>query len=208
MKRIMLVLIIFSLFSVLVIYRTDTYHLNQTTQKNTTVITECTDELELTTTNTDIVENEIMNNMEYIYNEIIERFIISRENFEKTVDLMLGCEEPSILISFDRDNYMLRVSIDNEIIPVEDLFENSEIELILNCFVQMSKACSEEVRLVISKQSPKDYWSIDSTSVIFMFRTNFDSEYVDYGITYCRNIGDSNYKKIEDNWYWFEFWLV
>ena len=162
-------------------------------------VTKQTEENLLTT------ENETT---EVVNNQTIEAFDADKDIFEKTAELMLNYKANSVMVSYDRDNGTILASVDNEIISAENLFDKSARELIIRCFSEMSEVSSEETDFVISKQSPEVNCTIDSESVNFNFRVKSDSEYVDYGITYCEDIGDSNYKEIEENWYWFEFGLV
>ena len=150
-------------------------------------------------------ENEIT---DAANNQTIEAFYADKDIFEKTVELMLTYEANSVMVSYNRDNGTILASVDNEIVSAENLFDKSARELIIRCFSEMSEVSYEEADLVISKQSPEVNCTIDSESVNFNFRVKSDSAYVDYGITYCVDIGDSNYKQIEENWYWFEFGLV
>ena len=152
-------------------------------------------------------KNDIMLNMEKIKENVIEKFRVEKTVFEKAVELLSG-EESTVLLSYERNNNILRLRVDNKIVPMENLFDKYETEIISNCFAQMCTMSSNEVRLLIKKQESLDYASTDFISIDFMFRTNFEAEYFDYGITYCKNIYDSSYEKIDDNWYWFSFGLV
>ena len=163
------------------------------------------DKLKQTEENILTTENKIT---EVVNNQIIEVFYADKDIFERTSELMQDCRGNSVIVSYDRKNGALLSSIDNEIISIDNLFDESAQELILSCFAEMSKVSAEEVNLVISKLSPEVNNSVNSESINFKFRAKSDSEYADYGITFCRDIGDSNYKKIEENWYWFEFGLV
>ena len=163
------------------------------------------DKLKQTEENLLTTENETT---EVVNNQTIEAFYADKDIFEKTAELMLNYKANSVMVSYDRDNGTILASVDNEIISAENLFDKSARELIIRCFFEMSEVSSEETDLVISKQSPEVNNTIDSDSVNFNFRVKSDLEYTDYGITYCENIGDSNYKEIEENWYWFEFGRV
>ena len=163
------------------------------------------DKLKQTEENIQTTENETT---EVVNNQIIEAFYAGKDIFERIAELMQDCRGNSVIVSYDRENGALLLSIDNEIISIDNLFDESAQELLLSCFAEMSKVSDEEVNLLISKLSPEVNNSINSESINFKFRAKSDSEYVDYGITFCRDIGDSNYKKIEENWYWFEFGLV
>ena len=187
MKKVSIIVIICLVLSVSIILMTNIDKLKQT------------EENILTT------ENETT---EVVNNQTIEAFYADKDIFEKTAELMLTYKENSVMVSYDRDNETLLASIDNEIVSVDNLFDESARELIIRCFSEMSKVSSEETDLVISKQSHEVNNTIDSDSANFNFRVKSDSEYVDYGIIYCKDIGDSNYKEIEENWYWFEFGLV
>ena len=72
----------------------------------------------------------------------------------------------------------------------------------------MSKISDIGYNIAIVKKTPEDNLSIKSDSVDFWYRTKIEDEYIDYGITWCENIANSNYKKLDDNWYCFEFRLV
>ena len=163
------------------------------------------DKLKQTEENLLTTENETT---EVVNNQTIEAFYADKDIFEKTAELMLNYKANSVMVSYDRDNGTILASVDNEIISAENLFDKSARELIIRCFSEMSDVSSEKTDLVISKQSPEVNNTIDSDSVNFKFRVKSDLEYTDYGIIYCENIGDSNYKEIEENWYWFEFGLV
>lgn len=198
---VMVVLVLFAFF----ICETDVEKAEFTTVNNITS-KESFYEPETVIKNTDD-KNDIMLNMEKIKENVIEKFRVEKTVFEKTVELLSG-EESTVLLSYERNNNILRLSVDNKIVPMENLFDKYETEIISNCFAQMCTMSSNEVRLLIKKQESLDYASTDFISIDFMFRTNFEAEYIDYGITYCKNIYDSNYEKIDDNWYWFSFGLV
>ena len=203
MRKIVLLLVVFLLFSVAYKVGDGTF---LSLRKSTTAVNEWNSISE----NTTVTQKKNDKAKEDNYKKVVQLFADNKDIFEKIVTVLFDCKETSIYVSLDRENNMqLRVSVDNEFVSVEDIFDKSVQELFVDCFSQMSKACPEAVSFLITKTTPKDNNMIFSDSVDFMFRTNFESQYVDYGIMYCESVAFSNYiERIEDNWYWFNYWLV
>lgn len=203
MRKIVILLVVFLFFSVA--YKVGSGMFLSLSQSTTVV-----DEWNLISENATVDQKKIDNIMKDNYKKVVELFADKNDVFEKIVTLLFDCEETSICVSLDRDNNMqLKVSVDSKTVMVEDIFDKSAQELFVDCFSQMSKICPGEVSILITKTSPKDNVMIFSDSVDFMFRINYGSQYVDYGIMYCESVTFSNYiEEIEDNWYWFNYWLV
>lgn len=148
-------------------------------------------------------------NKNYMYNELKEVFENNREKFENVVSLMNNYNGGYIYIEFNAERQILyRAFVDNNEVQVGDLFDELEGQIVLDCFNSMSKISDIGYNIAIVKKTPEDNLSIKSDSVDFWYRTKIEDEYIDYGITWCENIANSNYKKLDDNWYCFEFRLV
>ncbi len=142
------------------------------------------------------------------HNKVKEMLSENRELFTQSALLLLR-QETEVLLIFD-EGTLTRVNPgDNNFKSADEFFNDDERDLLTCCYNKISEAFPGCRSICIEKVSPESKTGIYSDCVQFMIRTDFGSDYIDFGMVYSKeNMDPRSYKFIDENWYGFTFALV
>ncbi len=179
------------------------------------VFTACTEEElppEDAYTETYYIETEFQGSSAYDlteeHNKVKEMLSENKELFTQSALLLLR-QETEVLLIFD-EGTLTRVNPgDNNFKSADEFFSGDEKNLLTQCYDKISEAFPNCRSICIEKVSTESKIGIYSDCVQFMIRTDFGSDYIDFGMVYSEeNMDPRSYKFIDENWYGFTFALV